>query len=129
MIPVPDRTEVILSQFANSWIETESHFRDLLEKHGWKKLKPILLFIEELKGDGADKFFRIGSSVGRLLISRSVNHGLRRDQKFITIETYDNKFGVTLSDGYKTYREYTLYELNDPRLINLLKTLKHTLVD
>jgi hypothetical protein len=129
MIPVPNRTEVILSQFANSWTETENHFRYLLENHDFKRLKPILLFIEGLKSNGENKFFRIGSSVDGLLISRSVNHGLRRDQKFIRIEAYDNKFGVVLRDGDKTYREYMLDELNDPRLINLLNTLKDTLVD
>jgi len=129
MIPGPNRTEVILSKFTNSWTETENRFRYLTENPDLKRLKPILLFIEKLKRDGEDKFFRLSTSMDRLLISHSIDRGLRRDQKFIRIEACDHKFEVVLRDGYKTYREYMLDDWNDPRLINLLKTLKHTLVD
>lgn len=65
----------------------------------------------------------------RLLISRSVDNGLRIDQKFIRIEGYHNKFYVVLRDGKKSYRSYMLEDLNDQRLIKLLNTLRDTLVD
>jgi hypothetical protein len=64
-----------------------------------------------------------------LILSRSVDFGLRKDQKYLKIETIDaNDFEVILRDGGKVYREYR-NNLNDYRLTNLLQTLKHTLVD
>jgi len=65
-----------------------------------------------------------------LLLSRSVNFGLRMEQKCIKIELIDvNDFEVSLKDGDKIYRQYRLRELNDQRVSKLLKTLKSTLVD
>jgi hypothetical protein len=123
------RTDVILNQFADSWNETEDFFRNLVDDYDWRRKEPVLKFIEDRRKSGDDKFFRIGTSVDGLIISRSINLGLRIDQKFIRIDTYDNKFNVILRDGEKVYREYLLDDLNDPKLIGLLNTLKHTLVD
>jgi hypothetical protein len=125
-----NRTEVILSKFTDSWVETERFFDDLINNYsGFQRLMPFRIFIGELKQKGEDRFFRLGNSMDRLLISRSVNHGLRLDQKYIMIEAYDKKFEATLRDGEKTYRQYMLEDLNDNRLTNLLRTLKDTLVD
>ncbi|MDP9077864.1 MAG: hypothetical protein M3O71_10605 [Bacteroidota bacterium] len=125
-----NRTEAILEQFANSWIETENFFDRLIENYpGFDRLKPIRKFIEELRQNDGHLYFRIGSSMHDLLISRSVKHGMRTDQKYIKIETYDEKFAITLRDGEKTYREYMVENLNDYRVTNLIKTLKNTLVD
>jgi len=125
-----NRTEVILNQFADSWIEVERFFDDLINNYpGFERLKPILQFISSLKRKGENNHFRLGTSVYRLIISRSVGHGLRRDQKYIMIEAYDKKFEVTLCDGDRTYRQYMLENLSDERLVKLLKTLKDTLVD
>jgi hypothetical protein len=126
-----NRTEAILDLFVDSWIKTEKFYVDLSDQYAhFERLKPILLFIQDLKRKGYDKFFRLGSSVDfYLVISRSVNHGLRNDQKWIKIEAYDKTFDVILRDGTKTYRRYTLDSLNDSRLTNLLNTLKSTLVD
>jgi len=122
-----NRTEAILSQFHNSWIETELFYDKLINYN--KRYIKIREFITELKLKGEHNFFRLGLSMDRLLISRSVNNGLRMDQKFIRIEAYDNKFDVVLRDGQKTYRSYILDDLNDQRMINLLATLRDTLVD
>ena len=124
-----DRTEAILNLFADSWTETANFFRALIDVHGWRRKEAVLKFIEDRKNSGDDQLFRIGTSVDGLLISRSINNGLRKDQKFIRIDTYDNKFNVVLRDGEKTYREYLLDDLHDPKLIALLNTLKHTLAD
>ena len=125
-----NRTEAILDRFNHSWIETELRFDDLIDNYtGFERLKWIRLFIGELKQKGENRYFRIGTSMHSLLISRSVNHGLRSDQKYIVIEAYDKKFEVTLRDGGKIYRQYMLDDLNDSRLTNLLKTLKDVLVD
>jgi hypothetical protein len=122
-----NRTEAILSQFHNSWIETELFYDKLINYN--KRYIKIREFITELKLKGEHNFSRLGLSMDRLLISRSVNNGLRMDQKFIRIEAYDNKFDVVLRDGQKTYRSYILDDLNDQRMINLLATLRDTLVD
>ena len=126
-----NRTEAILSQFAESWVETELFFDNLINDYDFERIKPVRSFISELKQKGDDRFFRLGTSVHRLLISRSVNHRLRIDQKYIMIEAYDKKFEVTLRDGRWTYRQYMIenLDLNDNRLTNLLRTLKDTLVD
>lgn len=65
-----------------------------------------------------------------LLISRSVDQGLRTDQKYIKIEAVaEHDFKVSLREGETVYRTYRLTNLGDTRLLNLLKTLKSTLAD
>jgi hypothetical protein len=126
------RTEVILNLFADSWIETERSFEKLINHPGFECLKPLLQFISILKAKGENNHFRIGTTILRqyqLIISRSVGDRLRKDQKHITIEAYENRFEVTLRDGDKIYREYILEDLSDERLTKLLKTLKDTLID
>lgn len=125
------RTTEILNRFSNSWTDTEKFYDDLIDNYsGWEKLKPLREYIRELKKQGEDKSFRAGTSIDVFMLSRSIDFGLRRDQKFLKIETIDmNDFEVSLRDGEKIYREYRINNLNDHRLINLLQTLKHTLVD
>lgn len=48
------------------------------------------MFLEYLQHKGADKEFRIGTSMAKLIFSRSVGHGLRADQKQLTVEAYGN---------------------------------------
>ena len=125
-----DRTKEILKLFCDSWIETEKSY-DLLinNQHGFENLIPIRQFIAKLKHNGEDKFFRIGTSMYTLIISRSVNHGLRIDQKCIRIEAYSaSRFEITLRDD-KIYRQYMVDSLDDIKLTKLLNTLKETLID
>ena len=126
-----ERTAEILHRFKSSWTDTKDFYDKLIANHsGWDKLHPLRTFIDTLEEAGEDNYFRLGTSVDRLLISRSVNHGLRVDQKYIMIETIDrNDFEVTLRDGEKVYRQYRINDLSDDRLGKLLKTLKHILVD
>ena len=125
-----ERTTEILNRFNNSWLETEKFYNDLIDNYpGFERLKPVKLFIENLKQNGEDNFFRLGTSIHILIISRSVDHGLREDQKHIKIDAHDNKFEVTLCDGNKIYRQYLVESLTDRRVGNLLKTLKDTLID
>ena len=125
-----DRTTEILKRFKNSWAETEQFLDELIDKYaGFERLKPIRQFIATLKQNGEDKFFRLGTSVHILIISRSVNHGLRLDQKHIKIDAFDTKFEVTLCDGNKVYRQYLVDNLDDNRVTKLLRTLKDTLID
>lgn len=125
-----NRTQIILNQFAESFTETDLYFKDLIDNYsGFERLKPISKFILDLKKKGQSSYFRFGTSIHRLLISRSVEHRLRPDQKYIIIEAYNEKFEITFRDGEKTYRQYMLEDLSDERLTKLLKTLKHTLID
>ena len=123
------RTEEITNRFKQSWIATEKFYDELIHKHRTEHLIPLKKFIVELRELGENSNFRIGTSVYFLIISRSVELGLRLDQKRIRIEPAKNEFFVTLSDGEKIYREYKLNDLNDYRMKNLLKTLKDTLID
>ena len=123
-------SEEILSRFNESWAETEKFYADLIDNNpDWDRLIPIYLFIQKLKKRGQNKYFRLGTSIHYLIISRSVESGLRPDQKFIKINAIDNYFEVTLKDASKMFRQYTIKDLEDERLTGLLQTLKSTLID
>ena len=125
------RTDEIVNRFKDSWTKTESFYDDLIKNYpGFERLKPVRQFISQLRDNEEFNNFRLGTSMHTLVISRSVDHGLRRDQKYIKIETFDNSdFEVTFRDGDKTYRKYIIKNLGDTRLIKLLDTLRDTLVD
>lgn len=124
-----ERTKEIVKRFRDSWIETEKFYDDLIDNYpGFERLKPLRRFIATLKQNGEDKFFRLETSVHMLLISRSVNHELRLDQKRIKIDAFDDKLEVTLRDGHKVYRQYVVNSLDDIRVTKLLRTLKDTLI-
>ena len=125
------RTDEIISRFKDSWTETESFYDDLIKNHpGFEHLRPLRQFISDLRDKEEFYHFRLGTSVHFLIISRSVNHGLRSDQKNIRIEAIGkDDFEVILRDGEKLYRQYRIKTFDDIRLQKLLKTLKDTLVD
>lgn len=125
-----NRTDEIIQRFKTSWTEVEECYDIMLANGGFDRLKPLRHFISDLRQKGEDKYFRAGTSMYTFILSRSVDFGLRVDQKYIRIEPFDNNaFEVTLRDGYKAYREYRLTNLTDVRLTKLLQTLKDTLVD
>ena len=125
-----NRTLEITKRFEESWIETENIFDLFLKNDGFQRLKPVKQFITDLKLKGANRNFRIGTSLYYLIFSRSVEHGLRDDQKYIKIDTIGlNDYEVIFRDGFKKYREYRISDLNDVRLEKLLKTLQETLAD
>ncbi|WP_420398737.1 hypothetical protein [Flagellimonas sp.] len=129
------RTEEIIKRFENSWNNTETFYRNLLKNHtGFKFVVPILEFIQELKNSGESKNFRLGTSMHTLIISRSVEHGLRDDQKEIRIEKVNNltdgfEYEVIMRQGKNVFREYRVHNLNDEKVLNLLATLRETLID
>jgi hypothetical protein len=125
-----ERTTEILKRFRDSWTTTENYINNLIDNHhGFERLKPIRQFIQTLKQNGEDKFFRLGTSIHVLIISRSVDNGLRADQKHIRIDAFDTKFEIIFRDGEKVYREYMVDNLDDIKVTRLLMTLKETLVD
>ena len=65
-----------------------------------------------------------------LMISRSVEHGLRSDQKYIRVDPINaDDFEITMGDGEKFYRQYRVKELSDARVTKLLRTLERLLID
>ncbi|MBB3122514.1 hypothetical protein FHS04_000002 [Mesoflavibacter sabulilitoris] len=124
-----NRTIEITSRFEKSWNDTEKIF-DMFLENGFERLIPVREFISELKKKGENQHFRIGTSLYPLIFSRSVEYGLRDDQKQLIIDTLDkNDYEIIFKDGFKKYRKYRISDLNDNRLTKLLKTLKGTLVD
>ncbi|MCP4054690.1 MAG: hypothetical protein GY739_16890 [Mesoflavibacter sp.] len=124
-----NRTIEITSRFEKSWNDTEKIF-DMLLENGFERLIPVREFITELKKKGENQHFRIGTSLYRLIFSRSVEHGLRDDQKQLIIDTLDkNDYEIIFRDGFNKYREYRISDLNDNRLTKMLETLKGTLID
>ncbi|MBC3758242.1 hypothetical protein H7U19_07495 [Hyunsoonleella sp. SJ7] len=125
-----DRTQEIINRFENSWDETIARYEMLINNGGFDKWIPILDLIVEMKKSNQWQYFRIGTSMLTLIFSRSVNFGLRMDQKHVKIETLNfNDYEVSFRDGYKLYREYRISNLKDVRLTKLLRTLKDTLID
>ncbi len=126
-----DRTQEILNRFNSSWDETEEYYEDLINNYkGFEKLKPILNFIKKLKSNGENNHFRIGTSVHILVFSRSVNFGLRDDQKVLTIDAiYDGRYEVTFKEGCKIYRKYDMNTFDEEIIMKLLASLKSTLID
>jgi hypothetical protein len=126
-----NRTVEIFNRFNDSWLQTEARFDDLITTHeGFERLVIIREFLTDLGQSGGRKLYRLGTSIHMLIISRSVDHGLRPDQKFIKIEAIGlNDFEVTMRDGEKMYRQFSVNNLKDPRVIKLLQTLKDVLID
>ncbi|MDB2384848.1 hypothetical protein N9V96_00050 [Polaribacter sp.] len=99
-------------------------------ENGFERLILVRKFISELKQKGENQNFRIGTSMYRLIFSRSVEHGLRDDQKQLIIDTHDkNDYEIIFKDGFKKYKEYRISELKDTKLTKLLETLKGTVID
>ena len=126
-----ERTMEVVNRFSKSWNDTEKFIDSLIDNHhGFDKLVPFRQFISNLKQAGEDKYFRLGTFMHDLSFSRSVNDRLRDDQKYIKVEAIAiDDFEITLRDGKKIYRQYRVNNLTDKKMTDLLKTLKHTLVD
>jgi hypothetical protein len=125
------RTQEILNRFNTSWDETEEFYKDLINNYeGFERLKTILNFIKKLRSNDENLHFRIGTSMHTLMFSRSVNFGLRDDQKFLAIEThYNGGYEVTFKEGLKIYRQYDMNTFDEETIMKLLATLKSTLID
>ena len=122
------RTDDIISRFRASWEQTENWFVRFAAQQ--EALNPLLDLIRQLKSKGMNEYFRIGSSMYTLLISRSMEYGLRPDQKAVWVRlSEEGGFEVTLKDQFKKYGTYRVRDLNDPEVIGLLRTLQDTQVD
>lgn len=125
-----ERTIEILNRFQQSWADTERFYAYLTNDcAGFERFFLVRQFLDDLKQRGGEQLYRLGTSMHILCISRSVNFGLRPEQKYISIETFDTEFEVCLRDGKQVYRRYKVNYLSDEKITRLFKTLKHVLVD
>jgi hypothetical protein len=126
-----NRTVEILKRFEASWSQTKARFDELIVLHeNFKRLVAVREFIAELELAGGKQLYRLGTSMHMLIISRSVDHGLRADQKSILVEAIAlDDFEVILRDGERIYRQYRVKDLKDTRMTKLLQTLESTLID
>ena len=126
-----DRTVEVLRRFGASWDQTKTRFNEIIAQDDYfKRQIRIREFIARLELAEGRKRYRLGTSIDKLIISRSVNHGLREDQKYISIEVIGrDDYEVSLREGSKTYRQYRIKDLEDIRLTKLLQTLESTLVN
>lgn len=124
------RSQEILNRFEKSWSETEDFFEMLIRSGGFNKLIPVREFLANMKSKGEWKHFRIGTSMHTLIFSRSVDFGLRIDQKYVKIETLsEGDYEIAIRDADNLYREYRISDLKDMKLTKLLHTLRNTLID
>lgn len=131
------RTEIIQQLFEDSWKSTLEIYDDLLTVGSWFFLNELRTFICELYNQSFNKKFRIGTSMERLIFSRSVEHGLRPDQKRVLIEPFSNeRYHIrfydfnTPGDRIQVFDEFTTENLSgNKRLLNNLTKLSNVLVD
>jgi len=118
-------TAEILKRFDESWAATQLFYSDLVDNNAdLDNLIPVYLFIQKLKKAGANANFRLGTSREDLIFSRSLEPGLRPDQKCIVIHSKGNSFTISFREGMKLHKEYRIKDLEDELLKGLLQTLK-----
>lgn len=124
------KEEEIAERFARSWADTEKQYGQVIDDYdGFHFLVPLFLFIKRMKLAGADRYFRLGTTNRKLTFSRSAQAVLRPGQQFLEIEARENSFIATLKDLKKMHRQYTIKELEDERLTDLLQIIKDLPVD
>ena len=69
--------------FQKSWEHAEEFYAHWAQTYGW--LAPMSGFIKELLSRGYDRLFRHGHAMYFLILSRSLNQGLRGGQPSISL--------------------------------------------
>ncbi|MEM9829223.1 MAG: hypothetical protein AAF944_01220 [Bacteroidota bacterium] len=125
------RNEEIVKRFQHSWDKVEKHYEHILQHNGWEYLIQLTKAIEYWREIGLDKVFRAGNSIHYLILSRSVEHGLRGDQKrILIIPNSDGTYEINFFEETKKYKELKTNQLLGNReLERLLKILESVLVD
>jgi hypothetical protein len=132
---VDTRTQEIINRFDQSWTKTVDWLKELYaKKEEFSFLKQMLDLLSSMRQSGEWKHFRLGTSMHALMFSRSVDHGLRDDQKYIYIEYVNDlpdgyEYEVIMRDANNTYRTYRVRNLQDECVIKLFKTLESLVVD
>lgn len=82
-----------MEDLENEWNRIEKMFTELVEQLN-VDLPIILKTIRELRAKGYDMHLRPGSSLYKLILSRSIKYGLRGDQPSIAISAGKNKYNI-----------------------------------
>jgi hypothetical protein len=72
--------------FARSWDALETFYTSFAEIAQWEWLHAMLPIIHDLREHGYDTSVRAGQSMWYCILSRSLNHGLRPDQHYVSLE-------------------------------------------
>lgn len=71
--------------FMRSWDLVEGAYVSLAAERDGESFKPVAELVREMRRRGYDRLFRAGMAMYNLILSRSAEHGLRRDQPFVEI--------------------------------------------
>jgi hypothetical protein len=93
--------EKAADEFQSSWKRAEEFYAhwSRLPRHEW--LEPMIGLVGELRSRGYDRRLRHGHSLYILTLSRSIEHGLRDDQPYLSIVPLENgglEIGGSLHD-------------------------------
>jgi hypothetical protein len=115
----------IEKEFSASWNHIQAFYEELINKHGWDWLNPILNLIDQLRACGFDRKLRAGQSMWRFWLSRSKKHGLRDNQPFLEIDVHpDASMNVVYWDSVGVVAETTVERVElTPELEGLLAQL------
>lgn len=117
--------EETIKEFHKSWKSTEAYYGTLINTDsGFEHFIPLYLFIQKLRAEGMENDFRLSTAMQQLVFSRSINDELRTDQKSIKLKVMEDSYEITLLNGKKMSKQYTIKELEDDRFNDLLITLK-----
>jgi hypothetical protein len=88
--PAPVDEEKAAEEFQSSWKRAEEFYAhwSRLPRHEW--LEPMIGLVGELRSRGYDRRLRHGHSLYILKLSRSIEHGLRDDQPYLSIVPLEN---------------------------------------
>lgn len=123
-LSMDERMQEISDHFTKSWKATQAQYEDLINHPEFNHLIPLYLFIQKLTKARENNIFHLAISMQDLIFSRSIEADLGPNQKYLTIKALDNSFVITLKEGKKMLREYTIKDLDDERLTVLLQLLK-----
>ena len=70
--------------FLESWDGAELFYQESASSKNFAWLEPMIGFVEQLRIRGYDRLFRHGHALYFLVLSRSLEHGLRNNQPSIT---------------------------------------------
>jgi hypothetical protein len=71
--------------FMRSWDLVEESYISLAAGPEGERYRPVAELVREMRRRGYDRVFRAGMAAYNLVLSRSAEHGLRRDQRFVDI--------------------------------------------
>lgn len=110
--------------FMERWLKMEQFFSPHLSGDEWKI--PVLKFLQDLRELGYDKKLRAGQSLYNFIVSRSIHHGLKKEQPRIRF-IFNRKGGMSIRCWIKG--ETITFEQDSIELTPQLQDLLDKLVE